>query len=244
MATVLAAGAAEAQVRYDTPDDVLRTSYERSDYYTQAQGAVWAASIEEFLREAGRDQPVVVHVHGCYGQYMDDGSLRNFYVDQGANVVMMDYLKVKGRERSCELRPRPDGWPETSNPARIRERRVELEAQVQWLKSQGFTRIFVSGHSEGGRTVQGLKSQVAGVFIHGMDCKASRMRFWVPNSDNRILVFLSERDPWLGYPGATVQGCGTFFNRSFVKDFWTAQATHSPLVEQGWREVIADELKR
>jgi hypothetical protein len=182
-------------------------------------------------------------VHGCFGIYMDDGLLRSFYVDQGANVVMMDFLKVKGRQRSCELHPNAGGWPETSNPARIRARRLELEAQVKWLKEQGFRKIFVSGHSEGGRTVQGLRAEVEGVFIHGMDCKASRMRFWDPNSRNKIKVFISSRDPWLDYPNSVIQGCSTIFNRSYVSDHWSRQATHSPLVEQEWRDVLSRELK-
>jgi dienelactone hydrolase len=237
-------GQVQAQVNYDASPELLRAAYQRSDYYTQAQGSVWAASLDEFLQEAGRDVPVVVHVHGCYGLYMDDGLLRDFYIDQGANVVMMDFLKVKGRERSCELRPQPGGWPETSNPRRIEVRRAELESQVQWLKEQGFNRIFVSGHSEGGRTVQGLKSEVAGVFIHGMDCKSSRMRFWTPNSQNKIMLFLSSRDPWLDYPTSVIQGCSTIFNRSYVSDHWTNQPSHSPLVEQSWRDLIAGQIRR
>lgn len=157
---------------------------------------------------------------------------------------MMDFLKVKGREPSCEPYPKPDGWPETSNPSRIKARRMELESQVQWLKDEGFKKIYVSGHSEGGRVVQGLKAEVAGVFIHGMDCKSSRAEFWDPNPKNRIMVFVSSKDPWLGYPSYAVRGCRSLFNRSYVEDYWSSHPTHSPLVEQEWRDVISRVLKR
>lgn len=234
---------AQAQVGYDASPEIVNTSYQRSDYYTQDQGAVWAASIDEFLREADRKAPLVVHVHGCSGLSMDDGLLRSFYMDQGsANVVMMDFLKVKGRTPSCELHPKPGGWPETANPLRIKARRMELESQVQWLKDQGFKRIYVSGHSEGGRTVQSLKAEVTGVFIHGMDCKIGRMEFWDPNPNNKIMVFLSSKDPWLDYPQTVVRGCKSLFNRGYVEEYWSGQPTHSPLVEQEWRDVIVREL--
>lgn len=241
---LLSTGPAPAQVAYDASSEIVSTTHQRSDYYTQVQGAVWAASIDEFLQEADRDVPVVVHAHGCSGLSSDDGLLRSFYVDQGANVVMMNFLNEKGRKPSCEPYPKAGGWPEVANPDRIRARRMELESQVRWLKDRGFNKIYVSGHSEGGRTVQGLKSEVAAVFIHGMDCKIGRMEFWVPNPKNRIMVFISSKDPWLDYPNSMVRGCKSLFNRDYVEEYWSDRPTHSPLAEQEWRDVISRELTR
>lgn len=245
LAGLLLTGSAQAQGAYDTSPEIVSTAYQRSDYYTQAQGSVWAASINEFLQEADRNVPLVVHAHGCSGLSLDDGLLRSFYMDHGAaNVIMLDFLKVKGRNPSCDPYPKVGGWPEVANPDRIKVRRLELESQVQWLKDQGFTRIYVSGHSEGGRTVQGLKAEVAGVFVHGMDCKIGRLEFWDPNPKNRILVFVSSKDPWLDYPRVVVHGCRSLFNRDYVEEYWSDQPTHSPLVEQEWRDVISRELTR
>lgn len=232
---------AQAQTPYATPPDVLLAAPERSAYTVQTDGSPRLVDPAAFLREAGRDAPVVVQLHGCYGVNRSDRLLRDFFAAQGANVVVMDYLALPGRARSCALRPEPQGWPEASNPQRIRERRAEMEAQVDWLKAHGFRRIFVSGHSEGGRTAQGLQAEVAGVFIHGMDCKAVRRAFWHPNPRNRIRVFLSERDPWLGYPLHPIRGCSGP-GRGAVTDHWSSQPTHSPLVEPAWRELIAHDL--
>lgn len=233
-------GAAQAPDAYAITPEIIDNTYQRSEYFTpETLGAI---SAEAFLKAADRSAPVVVHSHGCYGLSLDDSALGGFYGKQGASVVMIDFLKVSGRQPSCDIRPKVGGWPEVSNPRRIQVRRAEMESQVEWLKREGFKRIYVSGHSEGGRVTQGLQADVAGVFIHVMDCKPERMEFWRPNPNNKIKVFLSSKDDWLNYPQSVIKGCATLFNRGQVEQFWTSHPTHSPLVEQEWKDVLAREL--
>ena len=194
------------------------------------------------MNEAKREVPVVLHVHGCLGVQWDEQRLGTFYAEQNVNIVMLDFMKLEGRKPSCEAFPKAGGWPEVSNPDRIAARRLEMESQIQWLKDQGFKKIYVSGHSEGGRTVQGVKADVAGVFIYSMDCKISMRHFWTPNPNNQIKVFISSRDPWLDYPQVSIRGCKSLFDRQ-VSEYWSNQNSHGVLLEKEWRDVLARELK-
>lgn len=226
---------------YDTSAEVIESTYKRSIYYT-ADSYPLPLKVEEFLNEANRSVPVVLHAHGCSGVGWDEQRLGAFYSEQKVNIVMLDFLKIKTHKPSCDAFPKAGGWPEVSNPDRIAARRMELESQVQWLKDQGFEKIFVSGHSEGGRTVQGLKTEVAGVFIYSMDCKISMRQFWTPNPKNKIKVFISSRDPWLDYPQVPIRGCKSMFDRQ-VSEYWSAQNSHSVLLEKEWRDALARDLR-
>lgn len=226
---------------YDTAPAVVEAALDRSLYFTQKGNGGIPLTREQFLERAERDRPTVVHLHGCAGIHADDRGLGAFFLLQGANVILMDFL-ARGVGRSCDNRPRLEGHPETSNPARIEARRLEMERQVAWLQQNDFTRVFVSGHSEGGRVVQGLKAEVRGVFIEGMDCKNTR--FWSPSGKNRIQVFLSRKDPWLGYPAAPVRGCSHFLNSSRVSDHWTDIPLHGPQADDAWSAVMTEALAR
>lgn len=227
---------------YDTNPAVIATAHERSQYHV-ADG-IFPTGPSEFLKEAKREAPTVVHAHGCQGISWDEHYLTTFFKENGANVVLLDFLK-RGVDASCETFPRVGGWPEVSNPARIAARRLELEHQVTWLKQQGFTNIYVSGHSEGGRTVQAVQQDVKAVFISGMDCKPEHMRFWSPRKTNKIMVFLSRRDAWLNYPQSRIVGCSHFFNSSHVIEYWTDVPSHSPVSAfSDWKDIVKQALKQ
>lgn len=223
---------------YDISSETISSAYARSMYYT-ADANPLPLKIDEFLKEADQSIPVVVHAHGCFGVGWDEAKLGDFYAEQKVNFVFMNFLKLN--RASCESYP--SAWHEAANPARINARRLEMESQIQWLKNKGFKRIFVSGHSEGGRTAQGLKTKVEGIFIYSMDCKADKSQFWEPNPENKIKIFISSQDPWLDYPRSAIRGCRHLFNRGYVQDYWSSKPAHGVLIEQEWRDVIARELK-
>ena len=225
---------------YDASPALIATAHERSQYH--AADGIWATGPADFLKEAKRDAPTVVHAHGCQGIGWDEHYLTVFFKANKANVVLLDFLK-RGVDASCGSEPRVGGWPETSNPARIAARRLELEHQITWLKQQGFTNIFVSGHSEGGRTVQAVEQDVKAVFISGMDCKTENYRFWNPRKTNKVMVFLSRRDAWLNYPQGQIIGCAQFWNRSHVTGYWTDVPSHSPVSAfDEWKAAVRQAL--
>lgn len=221
---------------YDTSAVLIEGAIQRSRYHPHAlmdQWGVWqrGTDLPAFLEAANRADPVLVHVHGCAGLTLDEADLVYMFTKNKVNVVVMRFLVRGDAESSCPGGARPEGWPEVRNPSRIGARRLELEKQVAWLRHQGFQRIFVSGHSEGGRVAQGLKAKVEGVIISGMDCKL--LEWWQPNPENRIAIFLSRRDPWLGYPVHTIRGCGSFFD-SKITHHWTWSEGHDFLLDPDW----------
>lgn len=235
MCISLFASAQSAKV-YDTSAAMIEGAIQRSRYHPYAlmdQWGVWArgTDLPTFLEATSREEPVLVHLHGCAGPTLDEADLVYFFTKSKVNIVVMRFLVRGDADSSCPGGPRPEGWPETRNPSRIEARRLEMEKQVSWLREQGFQRIFVSGHSEGGRVVQGLKAKVDGVIISGMDCK--HLEWWRPNPDNRIAIFLSRNDPWLGHPVHMIRGCGSFFD-SKIKHHWTSIHGHDFLLDPDW----------
>lgn len=120
---------------YDTSPEVINTTFQRSIYYT-ADAYPLPLKIDEFLNEAKRDVPVILHAHGCSGVSWDEQRLGTFYAEQKVNMVMLDFIKVEGRKLSCEPFPKAGGWPEVSNPDRIAARRLEMESQIQWFRAK------------------------------------------------------------------------------------------------------------
>lgn len=240
---LLCTSLAQAQLDYDTSPSLIKTAHERSHYWlhrmTWEVGTNDDASIEQFLEEANRRDPVVVHAHGCLGVHGSDDTLKSHYMYNKINVVQLDFLRRPGVVASCD-RARNEGHVEVMNPRRIEARRMEMEHQIQWLRAQGFTNVHVSGHSEGGRVAQGLRADVRSVMVHGMDCKPVMRHFWADrNPENRIFVFLSRRDNWLGWPKHQIVGCSSWFSNQ-ITQYWTEIETHEVLPEASWRDLVVD----
>ena len=238
-ALLFIAGSNAFATDYGTAPDLIAKTPARSRYFT------WEGEVtpDEFLEQADRHVPVVLHMHGCGGIHpWSDMSFVTMVRQNHMNVVAPDFLARGDAQTSCPSgRAEPGGHPETSNPARIAARRLEMEQMIGWLKAQGFTQVWVSGHSEGGRVVQGVKADVRGVLVLGMDCKVERLQFWQPNPRNRVHVFVSRRDPWLDWPRATIRGCGGIADSTTMH--WTDVESHEPLSDPAWRGQIVQLLK-
>ena len=229
LAGALAANCAAA-ADYSTQPELIASAPERSRFFT------WEGEVarEDFLLGADRQAPLVIHLHGCAGihPYSDLSFIRALR-EKSINVVAPDFLARGDATTSCPSgRAEPMGHPETSNPRRIAARRLEMERVIAWARENGFQRIWVTGHSEGGRVVQGVRAGVSGVIAIGMDCKNTA--FWQPNPGNKVHVFVSHRDPWLGWPGAPVRGCGSPWDSSTMH--WTNEPSHEPLADPAWKD--------
>ena len=167
---------------------VDRTTFHKRESVSSFNHFQGNSSASEFQKTADRTLPVVINVHGCGGVslgILEMGVLSN---ELGMHVLIPDFLRRDGVTASCGNSP-SSVTSEVGSYSRINARRHEIDSLVRWLRRSGFEAIFVFGHSEGGRTAQGIKEQVNGVVISGMDCRASR--FWTPNPQNPLLVLTS-----------------------------------------------------
>jgi hypothetical protein len=117
---------------------------------------------------------------------------------------------------------------ESRNPDRINLRRAEGEVLVKDLQSKGFTNIYISGHSEGGRIAQSWSIPVKGLIVHGMDCKSG---FWKQDTNKLKIILLNTReDSWLTVNGMfPVIGCKDELNKDWVTEVITDGSSHNIL---------------
>ena len=103
--------------------------------------------------------------------------------------------------------------------------RKEAEVLVKDLYAKGYKNIYISGHSEGGRTATTWVLPVKGVIVHGQDC--SIPGFWNIQRNQKTIVLLSKNDVWLTTHRNMI-GCRHFFNRDWVTEIMTDDASHAP----------------
>ena len=123
---------------------------------------------ERLLSEVDKNAKIFVHFHGCGGIGYNDYDIKNEYLKHDAAVIFIDFLSRRGVTDGC-----PGGFhgkeKHSGDRSRIDIRRKEAEVLVKDLFSKGYKNIYVSGHSEGGRTATTWVLPVKGVIVHGMD---------------------------------------------------------------------------
>ncbi len=183
---------------YDMSEGVIKTSHLRSAYFVKDSFFNFGLSFEDFLTSADKTKPVVVHSHGCSGKGGNEQLLRSFYLGLGFNFVMLDFHKRGDAGPSCSGGPNSGfqyfGNLKTRLPARV----AELMNHVDVLRSNGFTTIYATGHSEGGMVVQLIKREVDAAIVHSMSCIP--LRDDVEPSHLRLLHLVSLNDPLLVRP--------------------------------------------
>jgi len=181
-------------------------------------------SYEKLLSEVDTNTKIFVHLHGCGGIGSDDFHIRNEYLKTNAAVIFIDFLSRSGVSTGC-----PVGLygrvKHTFDFNRIDIRRKETEVLVKDLYLKGYKNIYISGHSEGGRTASTWVLPVRGIIIHGMDC--GMPGFWNIQRNQRTIVLLSKDDIWLK-THRNMMGCRHFFNRDWVTEIMTDDASHAP----------------
>ena len=189
---------------------VDRTTFHKRESVSSFNHFQGNSSASDFKKTADRTLPVVINVHGCGGigfGILEMGVLSN---ELGMHVLMPDFIRRDRVSATCGHTP-SSSTKESASYSRINARRHEVDYLVRWLRKNGFETIFVVGHSEGGRTAQGIKERVNGVVVSGMDCYFAT--FWSPNPQNPLLVLVSARDEWLTTWRPSVMSCERLLKR-------------------------------
>ena len=194
----------------------------------------FGTSYQEFIEKADRTKGVVVHSHGCSGVTQDETLLRSFYTDLGFYFVLLDFHKRGDASSSCNFSGGSFTYHDDPR-LRLPPWVLELKNHVRKLRDEGFQKIFISGHSEGGMVVQLFPDEVSGAIIHSMSCIPAGTR---ANLKNRYLHLVSFNDPLLKRPG-TSHTCNDRPN--YIT--WTSRvASHGALADPIWREKIREFL--
>lgn len=231
----------------------------RSVFYLPNFGAVYREKFEGLLAAipATSLRGVVIHNHGCGGQWVTEHNVAQFYYQQGFAVITPEFVTREGNKTGCpggseeEMRRlsgerQREGVFQAINPARLAARAEDVMAVVRWLKTQSRLPIIVSGHSEGCRTVYSLHlsdPQVVGGACIKQGLQAPFEHTWRWNTQVPMWQSLEEFDPWVVFPeGTRVQD--VTFERKFVdnpqKLTWVLVPgkTHFPLNQEPERESL------
>ena len=187
---------------YDISDSLIKKAHERSSYFIEDSFFNTGIPFEDFIKKADKTKPTVLHSHGCSGVTKDEFTLKKFYTSLGFNFVILDFIK-RGNTGVCQhLVAGNSNYKEDSKKYsddlkyRLPARLMELEHHIKTLKENGFTKIYATGHSEGGMVVQLIQSEVDGVIIHSMTCIPLSAK--TPNNiNNKYLHLVSSNDPLL-----------------------------------------------
>jgi dienelactone hydrolase len=232
---------------------------DRSVFFLPNFGAVYRAKFESLVPSmpAASLRGIVIHNHGCGGQYVTETQVAQFYLQQGFGVVTPEFATRPGNRIGCpgsteeEMRRnsgtrQSEGIYQAVNPARLAARGQDVMAVAQWLKAMTRLPIIVSGHSEGCRTVYSLhlqdKQMIGGVCIK-QGLQKSFEHTWRWNTAVPMWQSIEEADPWVIFPeGTTVRDVS--FERAFKSspDQLTVVIvpgkTHGPLNQEAERESL------
>jgi predicted esterase len=221
---------------YDTSDDVIKSSHNRTDYFLAKSTNSAALNFEQFIAKADRGKGVVVHSHGCGGVIHHEKDLMKFYTGIDYHFLVLDFNKRSDAVPSCTYRFGRFNY-HGDMAARVPVRHAELMHHIKLLRSNGFNKIIATGHSEGGFVVQMIDRDVDGVIIHAMFCNP--MANFIYNNEIKFLHLVSFNDPFLTRPGLS-HVCN---NRSNYQTVVSQVSSHDPLADSSWKEVIKDFLE-
>lgn len=231
----------------------------RSVFFLPNFGAVYKEKFEVLLPQlpTGTLRGVVIHNHGCGGQWVLETNVAQFYYQLGFAVVTPEFVTREGNKMGCpggseeEMRQQSgqrqaEGIYQAVNPARLAARAEDIMTVVQWLKPLTRLPIIVSGHSEGCRSVYSLHlndPQIAGGACIKQGLQSSFEHTWRWNTSYPMWQSLEENDPWVVFPaGATVRD--VTFERRFrdapqnLTVVTVPGRTHNPLNQEPERESL------
>ncbi len=250
---VLASGSAQAQDWRHAPayDKALAANVlDRSVFFLPLYGTVYRAKFEVMVKEVPGIRGVVIHNHGCGGQWGWETHVSQFYYREGFAVVTPEFVTREGNKLGC-----PGGSPEESlrrggerfregiytarNPARLSARGDDIAQVVAWLKTLTSLPILLSGHSEGCRTVyhwDRADPQIKGGICHKQSLNASYEHLWKWYTTVPMWSSNEDEDPWA--QGSKAQPA-VGFERKFASrpenltSYRYAGNSHDPLVRPG-----------
>jgi dienelactone hydrolase len=228
---------------------------DRSVFFLPLYGTVYRAKFEVLLKELPGIRGVIIHNHGCGGQWGWETHVSQFYYREGFAVVAPEFATRLGNKLGC-----PGASPEEAlrrggerfregiytarNPARLSARGDDIEQVIVWLKQITNLPIVLSGHSEGCRTVyfwDRADPQVRGGICHKQSLNADYEHLW--RWDTRLPMWSSneDEDPWAqGSKARPAVGFERKFNRhpENLTSFRFAGNSHDPLVRPGETESL------
>ena len=181
-----------ASVPKDVPD-VERTWLAAKAYVPGRLFSTTPAQIAD-----SQPMPVVLYFHGCTGLWRHDYHWAEELKDLGFVVIQPDSFARSERKSNCDPRTNQTGYFPPAAAMRDEEIRFAVE-RVRTMPWADPARIFVMGHSEGGRAATtNVVPGVRGTIISGWSC-SSRRTIWNgiahPHS-HPTLILEWERDPW------------------------------------------------
>lgn len=229
---------------------LARNVLERSLYFLPLYGSVYRAKFEVMLKELPDIRGVVIHNHGCGGQWGWETHVSQFFYREGFAVVAPEFVTREGNKTGC-----PGGSAEESlrrggerfregiytarNPARLSARGDDIEYIISWLKTLTGLPIILSGHSEGCRTVYAWgrgDPQVKGGVCHKQSLNQDYEHLWKWDVALPMWSSNEDEDPWAqGSKSRPAVG----FERKFVAkpenltSFRFPGNSHDPLVRPG-----------
>lgn len=222
---------------------------DRSVYFLPLYGAVYRAKFEALLGELPGIRGVVIHNHGCGGQWGWETHVAQFYYREGFAVVAPEFVTRDGNQLGC-----PGGSPSESlrrgaerfregvytarNPARLSARGDDVQRILAWLRTLTTLPVILSGHSEGCRTVYFWDRgdpQVKGGICHKQSLNQAYEHLWKWDTALPMWSSNEDEDPW-------AQGSKTHpavgFERKFaahpenLTSYRFAGNSHDPLVRR------------
>lgn len=217
---------------YDTSESMVKASVTRTKYYIQDSFFNISITSQEFLKDANRDKPTVIYLHGCnYDNPAAERALMKFYLGLGFNYAATDFIKRGDATKAC-VGVNGVLVVRTNYRKRLPARVLELNAHIDWLREHGFKTIYVVGYSEGGMVIQLMQKTVDAAIIHAMTCIPLPPAAKRPTNENKYLQLISMRDPFLDREG-TVPCEGQQGYETFVSVVGNAPS-HDPFSDPLW----------
>jgi dienelactone hydrolase len=234
---------------------------DRSVFFLPLYGAVYPAKFEVLLKELPGIRGVIIHNHGCGGQWGWETHVAQFYYREGFAVVAPEFVTRPGNKVGCPgatgeeaLRRAGERFREgiytARNPARLSARGDDIQQVVQWLKAQTNLPILLSGHSEGCRTVyfwnRGDPQVKAGI-CHKQSLSPAYEHLWKWDTALPMWSSNEDEDPWA--QGSKEQPA-IGFERKFTSrpenltSFRYPGNSHDPMVRPGEFESLRAWLQR
>lgn len=225
-------GFVQGKETYDMSVEMTDGAPFRSTFFTYDK--FFPSGAETFAERADKSLPVVIHLHGCGGVTGSDQTVRQFYSNLGMHFIMTDFHRRKDASPGCALSGNTvvfHGNPDTRWPAR----RKELESHIIWLHLNGFHKIIVTGHSEGGIIAQLLNLKVDAVISHSVHCVyPNRIRYVNPEHKNKVLQVISKNDPY----GRRFTLCSDDPDHDNFTSLISEVPSHEPFADNAWKDEI------
>ena len=202
-----------AQLWRDAPayqKEMASNVLDRSLFFLPLFGSVYREKFEVMVKEIPGIKGVVIHNHGCGGQWGWETHVSQFYYREGFAVIAPEFVTREGNKTGC-----PGGTPEEAlrrggerfregiytarNPARIAARGDDVEIVVRWIKSLTSLPILLSGHSEGCRSVYAWNrqdAQIKGGVCHKQSLHPNYEHLWRWNIQIPMWSSNEDEDPW------------------------------------------------